>query len=102
MWKRYENKEDSQIPQQLLDEPELHPGLGIYSKAFWELSTERQIGMGLGPIPHSAIVKYAHNYKMTDEQEGDLEYLIRKMDSRYLELNENKAALERKSKGAKK
>ena len=102
LWKRYENKDDSQIPQQLLDEPELHLGLGLYNRAFWELSSERQIGMGAGPIPYSAIVFYARNYGMSSGQEYDLIYLVRRMDCRYLELQEKRSALERKSKGSKK
>jgi hypothetical protein len=97
LWDRYWNKDDSVVPQQLLDEPQLYPGLGIYYRAFWELSSERQIGMGCGPIPHSAIVGYARNYRMSDDQEFDLIYLMRKMDARYLELSEKKAELQRKA-----
>ena len=47
-----------------------------------ELTTCRQIGMGLGPIPFTAIIEYAKIYD--DEEWDDLIFLIREMDTEYL------------------
>lgn len=41
--------------------PELGRAAPILS-AFFELSTERQVGMGIGPIPMSAIRDYLERY----------------------------------------
>jgi len=43
------------------------PGFEDWLAAFWELGTERQIGMSIGPIPHSAIVAYADRRGWHDE-----------------------------------
>lgn len=42
-----------------LHPPELHDVEVAYWVAFGELSSDRQIGMGQGPIPHSSIANYA-------------------------------------------
>jgi hypothetical protein len=55
----------------------------LFWSAFWELSTERQIGMGMGPIPWSKIRSYFAEDGFCG---GDLEWataLIRKMDNAY-------------------
>jgi hypothetical protein len=52
--------------------------------AFAELSTERHIGMNVGPIPHSAIVGYAERNGLNDEFVA-FARAIRAMDSVYLE-----------------
>lgn len=41
-------------------------GLGVYFKAFNELTTERSVGMALGPIPWHTIVKWAEVYGVED------------------------------------
>lgn len=43
------------------------PDLGAYApilSAFMELSTERQIGMGIGPIPMSKVMDYLERYRL--------------------------------------
>lgn len=42
--------------------PEVMPGTQPWLDEFWELSTERQIGMAAGPIPRSAIAEAAERY----------------------------------------
>lgn len=55
--------------------------------AFWRLSTERQIGMGIGPIPASMIDRHTAGW---DEDDAEaFEFCIRKMDEVYL-MNQNK------------
>lgn len=60
--------------------PEVLPGGAALLAAFWELSTDRHIGMSAGPIPASAIARWAqrHGYGIDDEIE--LRFYIRAMD----------------------
>lgn len=68
----------------LQSKPELRPYLKMYLTAFWHLDTERSHGTGLTSIPWSSIVAYAHRVGMSEEQEHNLMFYIRKMDSAYL------------------
>lgn len=49
--------------------------------AFWELSTERPIGMGTGPIPVSKIRSYAPEFGM---ETSSFVRIMRRMDEEYL------------------
>jgi len=64
-------------------EPEI-AGFQFYFDAFQELSTSRQVGMALGPIPFTAIAEYFRIYELADFDE--FAYLIRRMDNVFLEL----------------
>lgn len=45
-------------PDAFYDRPEVEPHLTWLWNAFWELGTERQLGMSVGPIPGSKIREY--------------------------------------------
>lgn len=49
--------------------PDLLPGADEFLTAFWELSTDRPVGMAVGSIPFSSISAYAlwHSYEGADE-----------------------------------
>lgn len=51
-------------------------------ESFWELSTERQIGMSAGPIPVSKIIEHANTRSGVPSEA--LIQLIRIMDAEYL------------------
>jgi hypothetical protein len=59
------------------------PGLLPWLDAFWELSTERHIGMGPGPIPNSAIGHWAQ--KLVIDEPSMFLACIRAMDKVYLD-----------------
>lgn len=59
-------------------------GLELYFIAWFDLDSERATGFGLGPIPRSAMVSYAREYGLSEEQKEDLLYLVREMDNDYL------------------
>jgi hypothetical protein len=61
-------------------------GFDFYFSAFSELSTTRQAGFGVGPIPFTAIVDYSRLFEIEDFEE--FSYVIRRMDQVYLELND--------------
>jgi hypothetical protein len=62
-------------------DPEEH--LRLEWAAFWDLTTDRQIGFATGPIPWSAIDRYAARYRIPDFDR--FSELIRAMDATYLE-----------------
>lgn len=57
-------------------------GFGGWYADFWRLSTERQIGFGVGPIPASAIDKHVAGWGYEDAEV--FEFCIRRMDEVYL------------------
>lgn len=61
------------------------PHLFFEWEAFYSLSNDRQIGMGIGPIPWSAIDRYARRFGIDGADEFDaFAFLIRSMDGAFL------------------
>ena len=79
--------------------PDLDDGLVFYVEAFARLSSDRLIEMG--PIPTMAILNYALYYDLTREEESDLLFFIRKMDSVFLSHMDEKRKKEMESKSKK-
>jgi hypothetical protein len=52
--------------------------------AFWELSTDRAIGFGVGPIPFTAIDRLASRAGIIDDAFDDFLDLMRAMDDIFL------------------
>jgi hypothetical protein len=72
------------LPDFIRDAPELLPGLSIYLNAFWDLSTCRQMGMGLGPIPWTNTREYCTILGGDEQFQEEFHYLIRRLDQAYL------------------
>lgn len=53
-------------------------------RAFWELSTERQFGHVIGPIPNSRIVEYGYRHGLNRGMLHVLETVIRELDEHWL------------------
>lgn len=77
-----------QPPDVYFERPEIEPHLALFWSDFWELSTERQIGMAIGSIPRSKIREYF------SEEIGlaglELDYavdLTRRVDSEYVGMS---------------
>ena len=77
------------MPQWLQDEPFSQVGDTFYMEAFWDLSTERQLGMTAGPIPWSAIKSYACATELPSSIMVLFETVIRAMDQTYLRWAED-------------
>ena len=84
-------REGMPLPQSIQNAPELWFGLELYLNAFFDLNTERSSGMGVGPIPWSAIDRYAERHGFDDEQRTDLQYHIRALDATYIEHHNKKS-----------
>ena len=74
----------NKIPEKILNAPQVNTGLELYFNAFFELESERQIGMSIGPIPWSSINEYSKVYNLSTEQKECLFYFVRKLDRVYL------------------
>ena len=97
--KRYQNKDEHQIPESLLNEPVLIEGLEIYYEGFWDLSPDRPLGMSAGPIPYQSIRYYCKDLGLDEAQSDLMKKMIRKMDICFLEWQEKQASKGRKMKG---
>ena len=74
------------LPQAIREAPELNLGLEFAYQAFWELTTCRPVGFGVGAIPWSAIREYALAYGVDEEEDfSEFTLLIRAMDRVYVD-----------------
>lgn len=71
-----------------LEPPDILNGYGGWYEDFFGLSTERQIGMGVGPIPQSAIDRHTSGWRYDDADAFNA--CIRAMDRVYLEHSSNR------------
>lgn len=72
------------IPDRIKDAPTLFVGLEFYYTAFTELSTCREMGMAMGPIPWTEVQAYADTYELSEDESEDLHVLIAMMDEVFL------------------
>lgn len=75
-------------------EEKTEPWMGFYLTAFYRLSTERSVGMAVGPIPWSKTVQYGQHYGFDGVALDVFCDMIEKMDGHYTK----QAAKERKKK----
>ncbi len=76
-------------PDWIEDEPVKMWSDGFYMKAFHELSTERQLGFTVGPIPMSAIRSYPGLEALSPAMIVLFETVIQRMDSTYRDWAES-------------
>ncbi len=73
------------LPPDLASPPRLQEDLIVYLNAFYELCTDRPVGMGgVGAIPFSSIIKFAEVYDFDSEMRDELLYLVRRLDETYI------------------
>jgi hypothetical protein len=79
------------LPERIANKPEIKPGLELYWKAFQDLSSDRDVGMGVGPIPWTAM----HNWAARNHIRGDdferLVMVLRGLDAVYMDKQGKKA-----------
>lgn len=95
------------IPESIQNAPVLLPGLEFYYAAFWNLTTDRPIGMAEGPIPWSSMQRYCAQHGVTGFDFDRFIVLMRMMDNAYGEHRESERSKSEKkrigsSNGAKK
>lgn len=73
-----------ELPPHLANKPEIEPGLSMYWEAFSKLGSCRQIGMGIGPVPWTAIEAWADAHGYDDDHREDLHYHVEALDAVYM------------------
>ena len=73
------------LPDKLKDSPELAPGLALYWDGFIALTSCRQIGFSIGPIPFTAILDYCREYEVEGEDREVFIAHLQSIDKAYLE-----------------
>jgi len=71
--------------------PELFGHLAFEWSAFRSLSTDRPVGMALGPVPWSSIDRFACRYHITGDEFDRFCDLIQAMDAAYRAYHERQA-----------
>lgn len=89
------------LPERIKNAPQLWMGLSLYYNAFQELSSCRNHGMGIGPIPWQAINDYCMTYEIEDEQREDMFHYIAVLDTNYRAHVEAKSKTEKPPIGGK-
>jgi hypothetical protein len=73
-------------PEPFYERPEIEQGSEYLWRAFFDLGTERQIGMGLGPIPRSSAKGYAAELGISGDRFDRFWSILSAVDSEYLRL----------------
>lgn len=73
-------------PEVFFNQPRIEECNAFYWEAFQDLSTERQIGMGIGPIPRSATMSYASESGLFGDAAEQFASIIRMVDVEYLRM----------------
>lgn len=89
-------------PKWLRESPELMDGLEFTYRAFMDLTTCRDVGMGPGPIPWTAIRLYADTFEMPVDEFVELVFCLGQMDAAFLDYHRNKDAAKKTPMGGKK
>lgn len=90
-YKKTCKREKRPLPADLQNPPQLGAGLGLYNFAWQDLTSERQIGMAVGPIPWSKIRKWAKDNGIVGSDYRRFNWVIRQLDDAYIrEVNKKK------------
>lgn len=86
------------LPDRVANAPQLDPGLELFWVAYCDLSTCRPASMGdLAPIPWTAVDQWATKFKLDDEQEERLHFIVGKMDKAMIAWEKKKSGNKSKS-----
>lgn len=84
------------IPDSVQNAPQLAPGLEFYYEAFKTLSTTRSYGMGVGPIPWTAMHQYFVAYGLPGDLFDDFVALLVYLDNEYIKWQTERTKQETK------
>ncbi|APL99129.1 tail chaperonin [Bordetella phage MW2] len=79
------------LPNSIQNAPELNLGLELFYTGFLDLTSCRQTGMSLGPIPMLSILEYGMIHGIEGEQLDDFVWFVQRLDQKYLEWSRNRA-----------
>ena len=73
------------LPERIKNKPKILVGLEFYWRAFDDLSGDRDVGMGVGPIPWRAIHDWALRNRVWGDDFERLVMVIRGLDAVFME-----------------
>ncbi|MTK63885.1 MAG: hypothetical protein F8N15_05010 [Methanobacterium sp.] len=79
------------------DRPKPTPLSNLYLNIFWQLSADRSVGMGEGPIPWSSIDRFAVRKGISGEEFDSLVRMIRAADDEYFKTKAEKTESEERA-----
>ncbi len=79
------------VPDKIKNTPTLSMGLHMYWKAFQDLSSDRDVGMGIGPIPWSAMSAWADRNGIRGDNFERFVTIIKGMDTVFVEHSSKKS-----------
>lgn len=79
------------LPEWYREEPEISEEALFYITAFWELSSCRDFGYSIGPIPWTAIISYAREVGLDSSMRPVFSAVIRELDEAYLRWQRDEA-----------
>ena len=79
------------LPAKIANKPTIKFGLDLYWKAFQDLSADRDVGMGVGPIPWSAMNAWGVRNHIKGDDFERFVLVLRGMDSVYMTHQSKKA-----------
>jgi len=80
------------LPDRIKAAPELWMGLELFYGGFLDLTSTRQMGMGLGPISLMTILEYCLYKGIDGEQQEDFVFLVQHLDHKYLEWSRSRTS----------
>lgn len=86
------------LPKWLEEEPLPCVGDDFYMRSFWDLCTERQYGMGPGPIPRSKMVEYGQQAGLDEVMLEAFCAIMRAMDAVWMDWQGKEAEKQRNRK----
>ena len=78
-------KQKMPVPDKIKNAPNLSVGLVLYWRAFQDLSSDRDIGMGVGPIPWTSMDAWAARNRIRGDSFERFVMILRGMDGAFME-----------------
>lgn len=79
-------RDGQRAPEPFYDRPYLDENEQFYLTAFYDLATERQFGMVVGPIPRSSVRAYAGEFGIHGSELDFFWSVIRQVDSEHARM----------------
>ena len=93
-------KQNMPVPDKIKNAPELNIGLMFYWKAYQDLTSDRDVGMGVGPIPWLSMDSWGARNRVRGDDFERLVAILKDMDATFMEHNSRKNKSKSKGKGS--
>ena len=84
-------KQNMPVPDKIKNAPVLNMGLLFFWKAYQDLTSDRDVGMGVGPIPWLSMSEWGSRHRVRGDDFERLVYILRAMDATFMEHSGKKS-----------